>query len=50
MHTLHMWCVVQVREALGSKVSKERVGAELEGMFNGEASGMYFFLIRLIRE
>jgi hypothetical protein len=25
-----------VRTALGQKVSKERVGTELEGMFNGE--------------
>ncbi|KAF6258483.1 hypothetical protein COO60DRAFT_1460658 [Scenedesmus sp. NREL 46B-D3] len=28
-------CRVQVREALGSKVSRERIGTELEGMFNG---------------
>lgn len=27
----------QVREALGHKVSRERVGTELDGMFNGEA-------------
>jgi hypothetical protein len=26
----------QVRQALGSKVSRERIGTELEGMFNGE--------------
>lgn len=28
--------MLQVREALTKKVSRERVGAELEGMFNGE--------------
>ena len=28
---------LQVRTALGEKVSKERVGAELDGMFNGES-------------
>jgi hypothetical protein len=27
---------MQVRQALGSKVSRERIGTELEGMFNGE--------------
>ena len=30
--------VVQVRAALASKVSRERVGTELEGMMNGECS------------
>lgn len=30
--------LLQVREALTKKVSRERVGAELEGMFNGEHS------------
>jgi hypothetical protein len=28
--------MLQVRQALGSKVSRERVGTELEGMFAGE--------------
>lgn len=28
-------CLLQVRDALASKVSKERVGTELEGMFKG---------------
>jgi hypothetical protein len=27
---------MQVRQALGSKVSRERIGTELEGMFAGE--------------
>jgi hypothetical protein len=27
---------MQVRQALGTKVSRERIGTELEGMFNGE--------------
>jgi hypothetical protein len=29
----------QVRTALREKVSRERVGAEVEGMFNGETHG-----------
>lgn len=28
-------CLVQVRDALASKVSRERVGTELEGMLKG---------------
>ena len=28
-------CLLQVRDALASKVSKERVGTEVEGMFKG---------------
>lgn len=28
-------CSLQVREALMKKVSRERVGQELDGMFNG---------------
>jgi hypothetical protein len=33
-----MLCALQVRDALASKVSRERVGAELEGMFKGAVS------------
>ena len=32
-------CWVQVREALGHKVSRERVGSELQGMFTGAGVG-----------
>lgn len=28
-----------MRQALGSKVSRERIGTELEGMFNGAVHG-----------
>lgn len=28
---------LQVREALGSKVSRERIGTELQGMIDGKA-------------
>jgi hypothetical protein len=37
-HT-HATTRTQVRTALGSKVSRERIGAELEGMFNGGRRG-----------
>jgi hypothetical protein len=32
---IKLFIVLQVRRALGSKVSRERIGTELEGMFNG---------------
>ena len=32
---LHATAPLQVREALMRKVSRERVGTELDGMFNG---------------
>ena len=34
-------CCLQVREALTKKVSRERVGQELDGMFNGMQNGAY---------
>lgn len=35
---------LQVREALASKVSRERVGTELEGMFKGAAITPHVFV------
>lgn len=38
IYLLTTWFYPQVRTALGSKVSRERVGTELEGMFAGARS------------
>lgn len=35
-HCSSSFALLQVREALAQKISRERVGTELDGMFNGE--------------
>eukprot|EP00775_Hariotina_reticulata_P002881 gene2881-3172_t len=42
-------CRNEVRQALGSKVSRERIGTELEGMFNGVAPTAAVRLLHQLR-
>ena len=42
------YALMQVRDAFMKKVSRERVGAELEGMFNGKSGTCSLMFVAIL--